>query len=49
MKSEINDMDARYIATIDEQEDEINHNITEIAKVIIDLKKLLDTSDVCLV
>nr|XP_022299113.1 E3 ubiquitin-protein ligase TRIM71-like [Crassostrea virginica]XP_022299114.1 E3 ubiquitin-protein ligase TRIM71-like [Crassostrea virginica] len=49
MKSDIDDMDAQHIAAIDEQEDAINKTSTEIKKVIQDLKRLLDTSDVCLV
>nr|XP_022300235.1 E3 ubiquitin-protein ligase TRIM71-like [Crassostrea virginica] len=49
MKSDIDDMDARQKAAIDEQEDAINKTSTKIAQVILDLKRLLDTSDVCLV
>uniref|UniRef100_A0A8B8CEB1 Uncharacterized protein LOC111118786 n=1 Tax=Crassostrea virginica TaxID=6565 RepID=A0A8B8CEB1_CRAVI len=49
MKSEIDDMDAQHIAAIDQQEDAINHIIPEITQAILDLKRLLDTSDVCLV
>ncbi|XP_078331358.1 uncharacterized protein LOC144625140 [Crassostrea virginica] len=49
MKSDIDDMDAQHIAAIDQQEDAINHTIPEITQVIQDLKRLLDTSDVCLV
>ncbi|XP_078331571.1 uncharacterized protein LOC144625230 [Crassostrea virginica] len=49
MKSEIDDMDAQHIAAIDQQEDAINHTITEITQAILDLKRLLDTGDVCLV
>ncbi|XP_078331349.1 uncharacterized protein LOC111126712 [Crassostrea virginica] len=49
MKSEIDDMDAQHIAAIDQQEVAINHTIPEIKQAIIDLKSLLDTSDVCLV
>ncbi|XP_078330988.1 uncharacterized protein LOC144624841 [Crassostrea virginica] len=49
MKSEIDDMDAQHIAAIDRQEDAINHTIPEITQAILDLKRLLDTSDVCLV
>ena len=49
MKSEIHDMDVQHIAAIDRQEDAMNHIITEILQVIQDLKRLLDTSDVCLV
>ncbi|XP_078340201.1 uncharacterized protein LOC111106790 [Crassostrea virginica] len=49
MKSDIDDMDAQHIAAIDQQEVAINKKSTEIKKVILDLKRLLDTSDVCLV
>ncbi|XP_078331572.1 uncharacterized protein LOC144625232 [Crassostrea virginica] len=49
MKSNIDDMDAQHIAAIDQQEDAINHTIPEIKQIILDLKRLLDTSDVCLV
>ncbi|XP_078309649.1 uncharacterized protein LOC111108993 [Crassostrea virginica] len=49
MKSEIDDMDAQHLAAIDEQEDAINHTINEMTQIILDLKRLLDTSDVCLV
>ncbi|XP_078323018.1 uncharacterized protein LOC111130443 [Crassostrea virginica] len=49
MKSDIDDMDAQHIAAIDQQEDAINHTIPEITQTILDLKRLLDSSDVCLV
>nr|XP_022327045.1 uncharacterized protein LOC111126590 [Crassostrea virginica] len=49
MKSDIDDMDAQHIAAIDRQEVAINHTIPEITQAILDLKRLLDTSDVCLV
>ncbi|XP_078331295.1 uncharacterized protein LOC111106367 [Crassostrea virginica] len=49
MKSDIDDMDAQHIAALDQQEVAINHTITEITQIILDLKRLLDTSDVCLV
>ncbi|XP_078331355.1 uncharacterized protein LOC111109497 [Crassostrea virginica] len=49
MKSDIDDMDAQHIAAIDQQEVAINHTIPEITQIILDLKRLLDTSDVCLV
>nr|XP_022318741.1 uncharacterized protein LOC111121668 isoform X2 [Crassostrea virginica] len=49
MKSEINDMDAQHKAAIDRQEVAINKTSTEITQVIQDLKRLLDTIDVCLV
>ena len=49
MKSDIDDMAALHIAAIDQQEDAINHSITEITQVILDLKRLLNTIDVYLV
>ena len=49
MKSEILDMDAQHIAALDRQENAINHTIPEITQIILDLKRLLDTSDFCLV
>ncbi|XP_022324070.2 uncharacterized protein LOC111124986 [Crassostrea virginica] len=49
MKSEIDVMDAQHIAAIDQQEVAINRTLPEITQTILDLKRLLDTSDVCLV
>ncbi|XP_078335050.1 uncharacterized protein LOC144625990 [Crassostrea virginica] len=49
MKSEIDDMDAQHKAVIDRQEYAINRTIPEITQVILNLKRLLDTTDVCLV
>nr|XP_022301180.1 uncharacterized protein LOC111109393 [Crassostrea virginica] len=49
MKSEIDDMEDQHLTAIDEQEDAIDYTITEIEKAILELKRLLDTSDVCLV
>ena len=49
MKSEIDDMDSQHIAAIDEHEDKISKTSTEMAQIILDLKKLLDTSDVGIV
>ena len=52
MKSEIHDMDALHIAAIDEQEllsTRINKTGTEITQVMLELNRLLDTSDVCLI
>ena len=42
---EIDVMDSKHQIVLDKQEDAINHTITEIKKVIQDLKSLLDTSD----
>ena len=49
MKSEIDKMDAQHIAALDRQEDAINRTIPKITQVILDMKRLLDTRDVCLV
>ena len=49
IKSEVDEMEAQHIAAIDGQEYAINHTITEITQAILDLKRLLDTSDVSLV
>ena len=49
MKSEIEAMDAKHIAAIYQQEDAINRTIPEMTQIILDLKRLLDTSDVYLV
>nr|XP_022316885.1 uncharacterized protein LOC111120465 [Crassostrea virginica] len=49
MKSDIHDMDDEHIAAIDKQEVEMNHNITKISHIILDLKRLQDTSNVGLV
>ena len=48
MKSELDDMDAQHIAALDRQEVAINHTINEITQAILDRKKLLNTTDVCL-
>ena len=47
MQSEIDDMGAKHLTVIGKQEDVINNTITEIEQTILDLKKLLNTSDVC--
>ncbi|XP_078340532.1 uncharacterized protein LOC111106434 [Crassostrea virginica] len=47
MQSEIDDMGSKHLTVIGKQEDAINHTITEIEQTILDLRKLLNTSDVC--
>ena len=37
-----------HVTAIDQQEDAINHTIPEITEAILQLKRLLDTSDICL-
>ena len=48
-QTEIDVMDSKHKIALDEQEDAINHIITEIKQVIQGLKSLLDTNDVSLV
>nr|XP_022309156.1 E3 ubiquitin-protein ligase TRIM71-like [Crassostrea virginica] len=48
-QSEIEEMDEQHLAAITTQEDVINKTLHEIKQVILDLQKLLDSDDVCLV
>nr|XP_022334129.1 tripartite motif-containing protein 3-like [Crassostrea virginica] len=48
-QSEIEVMDEQHLAAITTQEDVINKALHEIKQVILDLQKLLDSDDVCLV
>ena len=48
-QSEIEEMDKQHLAAITTQEDVINKALHEIKQVILDLQKLLDSDDVCLV
>ncbi|XP_078320331.1 uncharacterized protein LOC144621338 [Crassostrea virginica] len=48
-QSEIEAMDEQHLAAITTQEDVINKTLHEIKQVILDLQKLLDSDDVCLV
>nr|XP_022310437.1 uncharacterized protein LOC111115849 [Crassostrea virginica] len=48
-QSEIEAMDEQHLAAITTQEDVINKALHEIKQVILDLQKLLDSDDVCLV
>ncbi|XP_078321373.1 uncharacterized protein LOC111115455 [Crassostrea virginica] len=49
MMTEINEMDKQYTPAIEKQEHVINKTMNEIKQVILDLKSLLETSDVGLV
>lgn len=49
MKFEIYRTNHEFQTTLNKQEEEIKHSISEIAKSIVDLKKSLDSNDVCLV
>ena len=45
MQSEIDDMDSKHPAVKDKQEKAINQTITDIEQILLDLRKLLATSD----
>lgn len=49
MQSELDERNAQDLAAIDRKEDENNHRIKEICRVIQNLKTLLETSNVSLV
>ena len=46
MMTEIDEMDKQHTAAIEKQEHAINKTMNEIKQVILDLKSLLETSDV---
>ena len=49
MESSIDLMDYKLLAEMNKQEDSIKHIINEIKQLILHLKTLLDTYDICIV
>ena len=49
MTSDIEVMGSRYMVAIQRQELEVNRTIDEIQQILLDLRKLMDSTDACLV
>lgn len=49
LKSDIKESESEHLAFLKEQEIGINHNISEIKQIIVELKKSLDSNDGCLI
>ena len=49
MQDKVDDVDSQNLEAINEQGQKINTTITQISQVILDLRRLLDSGDVCLV
>lgn len=49
LKSDIKESESEHLAFLQEQEVGINHNISEIKQIIVELKNCLDSNDGCLI
>lgn len=49
MKQEIHEMEYKYLTVLNEIEDDITRRISEITKISVDLNKMLDLKDICLI
>eukprot|EP00105_Crassostrea_gigas_P016069 XP_011433306.1 PREDICTED: tripartite motif-containing protein 45 [Crassostrea gigas] len=49
LKSEVDEMKLKQVADLNKQDNEIKHSISDIALIIADLKKLLNSNDVSLI
>ena len=49
MTSDIEVMGSKYMVAIHRQEIEVNRTIDEIQQILLDLRKLMDSTDACLV